>query len=87
VKIVAAAIKLGNLTVSLPAPARHHHILHDYYSKTGTWFPQEPDDQGFLTDEGMFVSREAALRIARQAGQLRPDRDIIGEKLYSENLW
>jgi hypothetical protein len=87
VKIVAVAIQLGNLTVSLPAPARHRHILHMYFDATGTKLPPEADSQGFLTDEGMFVSRRAALRIATQAGQLLPDREVIGDKLYSENLW
>lgn len=85
--IVAVAIQLGEITLTLPCPARHHHIINAYFSRTGTKLIHEPDDQGFLTSEGFFVSRRAALRIAKENNQLRLDREIIGDQLYSENLW
>ena len=54
-----------------------------YYRLTlgGEWWVE-----GFLTSTGRFVDREEAWRIARTAGQLRPDAEPEGS-LLSENLY
>lgn len=44
---------------------------------------QRANDQGFMTDNGRYVSREEAARIAYEAGQI--DKKI--EYLFSEDLW
>lgn len=79
--IVAAAIERNGLVFSMPAPARHHHILH-HMSKV-----EEIDaldvEQGFLTSMGIFVRRRQARRIAWKSGQISTD----GPELFSEDLW
>jgi len=47
-------------------------------------FRVSQDEQGFLTDDGRFVSRTAAKVIAVKAGQISPDDD---RALLSEHLW
>lgn len=83
--IVAAAICSGDRTWSLPAPARHCHVIavvrRDYLTS--------PADvccynQGFLTSTGRFVDRYEALEVARAAKQV--DK-ILGSVLTSEDLW
>jgi hypothetical protein len=89
--IVAAAIQFktecGDFIISAPPPARHHNLLRAYYDLKG-----EPligsTNQGFLTSEGKFVSREEAYSIAvtsRQKFIDHPSR--IEGKLFSEDLW
>lgn len=39
--------------------------------------------QGFMTDLGLFVTREEAAKIALDAGQIKEPKEI----LYSEDLW
>ena len=85
VTIVAAAVFHGSV-ISLPAPARHHTILHSMDCEMGidtTTIP--PANQGFLTSEGKFVNRVEAFYIAHRAGQIGA-KD--GEpRLFSEDLW
>jgi hypothetical protein len=93
-KIVAAAVwktapddvKEG-LIFTLPAPARHHNILH-MMSKLGIT-QDHTVTQGFLTDTGDFVRRKPAMMIARAAGQMKPREpgQYDGEELFSEDLW
>ena len=67
--------------ISLPEPSRHHHIfgmlmddeLKVYY------------EQGFLLEDGEFVDREAAAKIAIESGQV--ERLIAPPNLFSEDLW
>jgi hypothetical protein len=92
--IVAAACQLPAelgqwmLTVTLPAPARHHDILQAAYPLTGK--PIGPNGQGFLTSKGRYVGREAAMKIALAAGQVDPKNRKSGSSsrdLFSEDLW
>jgi hypothetical protein len=80
--IVAAAIKLGPLVISLPRPARHPDILRAML-EAGMSGIVHPDHQGFLTDGGLFVSRAEGAVIALEAGQAIPR----GTDLFSEDLW
>ena len=96
VKVVSAAciIRITNpvgavshgdsVIISIPPPARHHHILHSLHSLelNGDILL---DDQGFLLSNGLFVNRATAAKIALESGQIKelkwpPD-------LYSEDLW
>lgn len=82
-KIVAAAIRQGDVVCFVPRPGRHHDVIRGM-AKAG--FPIPIDGkQGFLTDEGQFVERRAALGIAEIAGQLLPGKGR-GE-LFSEDVW
>lgn len=54
----------------------------------------EPDEidknkteQGFLTNDGTFMNRYAAMQHAIACGQLPPDADKECKELYSEDLW
>ena len=87
VRVVAAAIRTPDGVVHfLPAPARHHHVLQAA-STSRDWV----EEQGFVTNDGCFVDREAAMVIARKAGQLIRDesdpRRYQGPLLFSEDLW
>lgn len=71
-----------------PAPARHHHVLHQI-SQYGRG--REVDaGQGFVTNTGRYVDRQEGWTIADGAGQIihRCGGDRAnGGTLYSENLW
>jgi len=44
------------------------------------------DEQGFVTDEGKFLTRHQAKIYAERCGQVKEDSGRHGE-LYSEDLW
>ena len=85
IRVVAAAVNHEGKVWTLPAPARHHNVLR-YMVEHGVKTPIRAgtEDQGFVRSDGKFVSRSAALRIARQADQVG---DLIGSILTSEDLW
>ncbi len=78
--IIAAAVKIDYQIRALPAPARHHDILHKY---------PRPDHthgvQGFIDDQRGFVGREHAGEIALREGQIRELK--WPPELFSEDLW
>lgn len=84
-QIVGVAINYrdtGRIFV-LPRPYRHHHVimmavdLGEEMPITGT--------QGFVLDDGAFVMRKAARRLAVQSGQApNPNHPAL---LFSEDLW
>lgn len=85
--IEAAALRLGGKVHSLPQPARHHDIIQ-HLTATG----MDPGsiamaEQGFITSEGQFVCRRPALRIAREAGQIKWRETASGHGLFSEDVW
>lgn len=85
-RIIAAAVRFNGVTLSLPPPARHFHIVNTLCDTLGgnTRYSQ-PDDQGFLTDAAEFVGREEAKLIAEAAGQMR--KPSPHRELFSEDLW
>lgn len=83
-KIVAAAIQIEGVTISLPRPARHGEVLicvnmllPDVY--------QGRETQGFVTSEGRFVNRVQAFQLAWKEKQIISDR--TGPELFSEDVW
>lgn len=92
--ITAAAFIIGGtLAVSMPPPARHHHLMR-LLEKEGFVKRVNSDMQGFITSTGRFVDRFEAMTIAREAGQLivRKSGRLGGEistmsELYSEDVW
>jgi hypothetical protein len=88
--IIAAAIKIGDVVTFIPAPARHHHVLHSlaksFKGRTDEGYTKEV--QGFLTSEGLFLDREEAFNEAVYCGQLkRKPGGYNGTELFSEDLW
>jgi hypothetical protein len=85
--ILQAAIRYGELVVTLPPPARHNDIIAAWYKQTRR-ISTSADVQGFLTSRGNFVSREIALQIAKDCGQPLIDHPSRHDtKLFSEDLW
>lgn len=88
--IVAAAVQVFGVTMSLPVPKRHHHILQALSIKGGLdmILHGHPDAQGFVTSSGRFVGRREAAAIAIAAGQVTPEalapRNGV---LFSEDVW
>lgn len=87
-RIIAAAVRVGKVTLSMPPPARHWTIVN---TLCGTLdMPEQtryarPEDQGFLTDQGRFVSRREAMCIALVARQLK--KPPMLQELFTEDLW
>lgn len=86
-RLVGVAIMAGDLTISLQAPSRHSDIIRGLAEQgirvRGVSLKA---NQGFITSDGMFVSRRLARDIAYAANQLkRPVQ--VGMELTSEDVW
>lgn len=79
--IVAAAIKMDGHVFGLPAPNRHHDIIHQIAGK-GFELPVR-GEQGFIDDTLGFVDRRRAALIAYDCEQI----DKRKPELFSEDLW
>lgn len=79
--IVAAAAIIDGQVRALPAPARHHHVLHRYPLTEG----HDHGEQGFIDDQEGFVDRIKAAEIALLEKQI--DKLNWPPNLYSEDLW
>ena len=82
--IVAAAIRQDGMICSVPRPGRHHHVIRAM-ATAGIPIPIV-GEQGFLTDDGLFVDRKRALAIAKTAKQIHGKNGNPNE-LYSEDVW
>lgn len=87
--IVAAAIQVEGVTISLPKPARHGQVIHAAEAMQLPRHMITPACQGFITSEGRFVNRVMAKQIAHRAGQrqLRSEAERHDRDLFSEDLW
>ena len=84
-RIVAAAIQIEGVTLSLPKPARHGQVMHSAEIMAVPYMVNAAC-QGFLTSEGRFVNRVQARQIAYMAGQ-EPKSTDGDKELFSEDLW
>jgi hypothetical protein len=85
-RIVAAAVSVEGVTISLPQPARHGQVLACGVRCLNIQPGSEV--QGFLTSNGRFVNRIEARYLAHRAGQnpgSTGGRD--NPELFSEDLW
>jgi len=78
--IIAVAVMIDGVIRALPAPARHHDVLHKY-----PMGDHEHGEQGFIDDQEGFVSRERAAELALLDGQLDQLDWLL--MLFSEDLW
>lgn len=86
--ITHVAVRFNGKVYSMPRPHRHHHVIALIVEKTGVATVDSlGEDQGFLDGAGRYLTRWQALRVAKKHGQLRDDRPIWNDELYSENLW
>lgn len=84
-RIVACAMILGDLVISMPKPARHGEVWKQFclinpYLDGGIFV------EGFLTSRGRFVDRPEGARVADNAHQ-RTRFTGPANKLFSEDLW
>lgn len=86
-RIVAAAIQIEGVTISLPQPARHGQVLHAAETFTGGGHWLHTATQGFITSEGRFVNRVMAKQIAHVAGQPIIRDDPHPRDAFSEDFW
>lgn len=76
--------KVGHI-YSVQRPGRHHDVIR-VMAEAGLPTPIT-GEQGFLLNDGRFVRRKAALRIARQAEQLIREPTAPAHGLFSEDVW
>ena len=84
--ITHVAIQFQGKVYSLPKPNRHHDVIRYIVEQTGV-DTVDHTVQGFLDASGKFLTRKQALIHAEVNGQLREDRPIWANQLFSENLW
>lgn len=80
-RITHVAIFHAGKVHSLPAPNRHHHVIRAIGGIPG------PDIQGFLDNEGNFLTRSEALKVALAANQVLDPAGVRAGELFSEDLW
>ena len=85
--IVASAVKHEGIIFT---GFRHSDIIH-YLVKLGYSTPIPNHEQGFIDEDGWFISRERSLDHCIDCGQIGFTKDgsydIIGGVLTSEDLW
>jgi hypothetical protein len=87
-KITHVAVRFKGKVWSLPPPNRHHNVLWKIAEETGEKMVDVGgENQGFLDESGRYLTRKQALVSAQVNGQMREDRPVWGDQLYSENLW
>ena len=89
--IIAAAIRHKGKTYALPAPARHHDVIHHIVISTCGQSVGGDSPQGFIDSEKGFVGRHEAFKIVvteqqkLRDGKKEPEFPHHG--LFSEDLW
>jgi hypothetical protein len=84
-RIVAAAVKdVSGKIWTLPPPARHHDIVHEMCKARAKGY-LDLDNQGFILENGQWVSRKAAAYLVMHNGQCNSLHNP--GCLYSEDLW
>lgn len=75
------SVRFGDIQVNAPMPGfRHHHIL-----TVASYFGHRHGEQGFATDDGKFLTRVEAAKLALESGQVA--KLIAPPNLYSEDCW
>lgn len=69
-------------------PNRHHHVICRVSKLHGGINGEHLE--GFWTDNGRYLSRKQAMKLAIDNGQLKRSSNPLhyqGDELYSEDLW
>ncbi len=69
---------------AVPPPGRHDKVIRLIYDELGI-FESQRAEQGFVDQEGVFMTRAKALIVARASGQVTDK--LLGSILTSEDLW
>ncbi len=83
-RVTHVAILLDGQAYSLPAPNRHHDVIHLMVHEHNLPTPVI-GEQGFLLEDGTFAGRVLAARNAIGSGQI--ERLEQPPRLFSEDLW
>lgn len=87
-KITHVAIRYKDVIYKLPCPNRHHHVIALIVKLTGTkYIDPDDDDQGFIDEQGNYLTRQQALVSALCNNQVLNKNNIRAEQLFSEDLW
>jgi hypothetical protein len=89
-RVVCAATKIGDYHMLVGA--RHWDlVMRDQWRLVQAFTPHDPkEEQGFIDQHGVFMSRTVAWKVAEAAGQIvrRCGGDDANDgTLYSENLY
>lgn len=94
--IIAAAVKYGELICHVPAPGRHHNVLHAVYGIRESLTEEAKEEfekkiEGFLDCSGNFLNRKEAYIHAKECCQpwfrSTNSKHYQGDELYSEDVW
>ena len=88
-KVVAAAIKVGQLVCVVERPGRHGDVFVGLRDAEVPKLIGGRGEQGFIDSDGRFLSRGEALSIAQDAQQMKANRGSRHnpDQLYSEDVW
>lgn len=87
-RVVCAAIRLHEHGRILVVGPRHYDAtMQKAISATGINVELKTEEQGFIDQHGVFMTRQEALTVARAAGQIRYRCGGDEHALYSENLY
>lgn len=81
--LMGVAIRINNTTYWHEFPSRHYELVRslNYHEVNGL----EAGEEGFITDNMRFVTRQEAAEIAKNTGQLKyPNNEH--HLLYSEDV-
>lgn len=87
-KITHVAIDFDNKIYSMARPNRHHHVLTMMFRNGIILYG--PHKEGFLDENGSWLSRKEAFVLASNNGQLNRRKGpeyYQGDELYSEDIW
>lgn len=85
--IVAAALRINDVTLSMPAPARHGDLFAALVGLGIDIHNVDHVDQGFLDHRGLYLSRTSAKIVANRFGQVTRGSLERMPELYSEDIW
>lgn len=85
--IVAAALRINDVTLSMPAPARHGDLFAALVGLGIDIHNVDHVDQGFLDHRGLYLSRTSAKIVANRFGQVTRESLERMPELYSEDIW
>lgn len=86
VKISHPVYKVRNSDKLVLCGHRHPHIIGQWVTMTGLPMHAVSYTQGFLTEDNMFVTRDEALMMAQNSGQVGYGR-YSSVDLYSEDIY
>lgn len=88
-RIVCAAIKAEDGDLLLGIRHYSNDMVEQIDNRTDGYkfYHRNGDDQGFVDQDGVYLTRDEAYIVAKEAGQIVYDLGFSNNKLYSEHLY